>query len=75
MTVEDDKLVFDRHTAEILYNLLCKFLDALYPDWRIKLLNVSSDGENTMTGRHAGLVTRIARCAEFNVLHVWCAPH
>ncbi|CAK9235663.1 unnamed protein product [Sphagnum troendelagicum] len=75
MTVEDDKLVFDRHTAEILYNLLCKFLDALYPDWRIKLLNVSSDGENTMTGRHAGLVTRIARCAEFNVLHVWCAPN
>jgi hypothetical protein len=25
-------LLFDRHTAEILYNLLCKFLDALYPD-------------------------------------------
>ncbi|CAK9194973.1 unnamed protein product [Sphagnum troendelagicum] len=28
-----------------------------------------------MTGRHVGLVTRIARCAEFNVLRVWCAPH
>ncbi|CAK9194975.1 unnamed protein product [Sphagnum troendelagicum] len=24
--------LFDRHTVEILYNLLCKFLDALYPD-------------------------------------------
>jgi hypothetical protein len=67
--------LFDRHTAEILYNLLCKFLDALYPDWRIKLLNVSLDGENTMTGCHASLVTRITRCAEFNVLRVWCAPH
>jgi hypothetical protein len=53
-------LLFDRHTVEILYNLLCKFLDALYPDWHVKLLNVSSDGENTMTGRHAGLITRIA---------------
>jgi hypothetical protein len=52
--------LFNRHTAEILYNLLCKFLDALYPDWRFKLLNVSSDGENTMTGRHVGLVIRIA---------------
>jgi len=62
--------LFDRHTAEILYNLLCKFLDALYPDWRIKLLNVSSNGENTMTGCHAGLVTRITRCAEFNVLRI-----
>jgi hypothetical protein len=67
--------LFDRHTAEILYNLLCKFLDALYTDWRIKLLNVSLDGKNTMTGRHAGLVIRITRCAEFNVLRVWCAPH
>jgi hypothetical protein len=61
--------------AEILYNLFCKFLDALYPDWRVKLLNTSSDNENTMTRHHAGFVTRIAWCAEFNVLRVWCAPH
>ncbi|KAH9534488.1 hypothetical protein CY35_17G008300 [Sphagnum magellanicum] len=39
------------------------------------LLNASSDSENTMIGRHAGLITRIARCAEFNVLRVWCVPH
>ncbi|KAH8963535.1 hypothetical protein BDL97_04G017200 [Sphagnum fallax] len=37
------------------------FLDALYPDWRIKLLNVSSDGENTMTGCHAGLIDIIIK--------------
>jgi hypothetical protein len=61
--------------TEILYNLLYKFLDALYPDWHVKLLNASSDNENTMIGHHAGLVTRITRCAEFNVLRVWCAPH
>jgi hypothetical protein len=67
--------LFDCHTAEILYNLLCKFFDALYPDWRVKLLNASSDGENTMIGRHVGLVTRIAQCVEFNVLHVWCTLH
>jgi len=67
--------LFDRHTAEILYNLLCKFLDMLYPYWRIKLLNALSNDENTMTRRHAGLFTRIARCAKFNVLRVWCALH
>ncbi|KAH8941002.1 hypothetical protein BDL97_14G014500 [Sphagnum fallax] len=67
--------LFDRHTTKILYNLLCKFLDALYPNWHVKLLNASSDGKNTMTGRHAGLVTRIARCTEFNVMRVWCALH
>jgi len=53
--------LFYRHTAKILYNLLYKFLDALYPDWRVKLLNVSSDGENLMIGCHASLVTHIAR--------------
>ena len=67
--------MFDRHKAKIVYNMLVKFLDALYLDWRFKLLNASSDGENTMTGHHAGVVTLIARCTEFNVLRVWCAPH
>ncbi|KAH8952971.1 hypothetical protein BDL97_09G113300 [Sphagnum fallax] len=42
-------------------------------DLRIRIC--FKDGENTMIGRHAGLVTRITRCAEFNVLRVWCAPH
>ena len=41
----------------------------------VKLLNVSSDSENMMTGRDAGVVTRIARCVELNVLRVRCAPH
>jgi hypothetical protein len=28
-----------------------------------------------MTRRHVGLVIRIAQCAEFNVLRMWCASH
>ncbi len=28
-----------------------------------------------MIGHHTSFVTHIARCAEFNVLRVWCAPH
>jgi hypothetical protein len=35
---------------------------------------MSSDGENTMTGRHAGLVTRMVACAENLVLRIWCPP-
>ncbi|CAM6078315.1 unnamed protein product [Sphagnum tenellum] len=54
-----DLSLFNRHTVKILYNLLCKFLDVLYPDWRVKLLNASSDDVNTMIGRHAGLIIRI----------------
>ena len=67
--------MFDRQKTEIIYNMLVEFIDAIYPYWRVKLHNASKDGENTMTGRHAGLVTRIARCAELNVLRVWCALH
>ena len=55
--------------------MLVKFLDALYPDWRVKMLNTSSDGENRMTGPHSDLVPRIARCSKFNVLRVWCVQH
>jgi hypothetical protein len=67
--------MFDRHTAEIIYNMLVKFLDALYPPWRAKLIGMSSDGENTMTGRHRGLVTRMVAAAENPALRIWCAPH
>jgi hypothetical protein len=58
-----------------IFNLITKFMDALYAKWRAKRIGMSSDGENTMTGRHSGVVTRIVACAENDVLHVWCAPH
>ncbi|RHY05403.1 hypothetical protein DYB36_006565 [Aphanomyces astaci] len=67
--------MFDCHTAENMFNMIVKLLDALFPKWRAKLIGVSSDGENTMTGRHRGLVTRLVAAAEYNVMRVWCAPH
>ena len=33
-------LMFDCHTAENNFNLLTKYLDALYPDWRSKLQTI-----------------------------------
>ena len=67
--------MFDRHTAENMFNMIAKLMDALFPNWRVKLIGVLSDGENTMTGRHRDLVTRLVSAAEYNVLRVWCAPH
>ncbi|RHZ28071.1 hypothetical protein DYB37_002647 [Aphanomyces astaci] len=67
--------MFDRHTAENMFNMIVKLLDALFPKWRAKLIGVSSDGENTMTGRHRGLVTMLVAAAEYNIMRVWCAPH
>ncbi|CAK9222468.1 unnamed protein product [Sphagnum troendelagicum] len=39
---------FDRHTALNTFNMLVKFLDALYSLWRRKLINVGTNGEPTM---------------------------
>jgi hypothetical protein len=60
--------MFVHHTA-------VKALDALFPNWRSKLMNISSDGENTMTGRHAGFVTRMANEVANPVLRIWCPLH
>jgi hypothetical protein len=67
--------MFDHHRALNIFNMFIKFLDALYSKWRSKLIGMSSDDENTMTGRHAGLVTRMVACAENPVLSIWCPPH
>ncbi|CAK9269021.1 unnamed protein product [Sphagnum jensenii] len=67
--------MFDRHTADNIFNMLVKFFDALYSKWRAKLIDMSSDGKNTMTGRHTGLVTHMIACTENPVLRIWCALH
>jgi hypothetical protein len=67
--------MFQQHSAMNIFNLIAKFMDALYSKWRSKLIGVSTNGENTMTGRHASVVTRLAACAANNVLRIWCTPH
>ncbi|PTQ32361.1 hypothetical protein MARPO_0099s0002, partial [Marchantia polymorpha] len=44
----------------VIYNFHL-VLDVLYSQWREKLLSVSSDGENTMTGRHGGLIDLVIK--------------
>jgi hypothetical protein len=65
--------MFERHTAENIFNLIVRFLDALNGTttiWRAKLMSVSTDGENRMTGCHRGVVTRLEQAAEFPVLRI-----
>ncbi len=70
--------MFERHTAENIFNLIVRFLDALNDTttiWHAKLMSVSTDGENRMTGCHRGVVTRLEQTAEFPMLRIWCVPH
>jgi hypothetical protein len=60
-------LMFERHMVLNIFNMISKFMDTLYSKWRVKLIGMSTNGENTMTGWHAGVVTRIIACAEHKV--------
>ena len=66
---------FERHTAINTTALIIKFCDNLFRRWREKLIGTTTDGENTMTGRHGGVVTLIEREAEHEILRVWCGAH
>jgi hypothetical protein len=67
--------MFDRHTTNNIFNMLVKFFDTLYGKWCAKLIGMSSDGGNTMTGRHTSLVTRMIACADNPMLRIWCGLH
>ncbi|CAM6023396.1 unnamed protein product [Sphagnum balticum] len=67
--------MFERHSTMNIFNLIAKFMDALYNKWHSKLIGVSTDDENTMTSRHDGVVTHLVTCADNNVLRIWCTPH
>jgi hypothetical protein len=62
--------MFERHSAVNIFNLIAKFMDVLYIKWLAKLIGVSTDGKNTITGHHAGVVTRLVDCVDNDVLHI-----
>ncbi len=49
--------MFERHTAENMFNMVIEFLNPLYDMWRDKLIGVLSNGNSTMASRHYGFVT------------------
>jgi len=66
---------FDRHTSQNYVKLITILLDTLCLPWRDKLISISSDGENTMTGRLGGVVTLLERQCSNPVLRIWCVAH
>ena len=67
--------VHERHTGAIIFDTFAKAMDALYLDWRKKIIGASTDGEKKMTGRHQGVVTRIQRVAHPGFMRIWCGAH
>jgi hypothetical protein len=76
----DRSALLDRHTTKNIVAMIFHILDALYARWRSKTIVFSTDGENTdgentMIGRHIGVVTRIDHEFETKFMRIWCAPH
>lgn len=67
--------LYSNHTGEYMFEVLVKFMDALYKPWKEILIGVSSDGARSMTGKFQGLVTRLGHCAEGKLIRVWCGLH
>jgi hypothetical protein len=59
--------MFDRHTGEVMYKMVAAFLNVMCPVWTVRLLGISSDGARNMTGRVAGVITRLS-----NAMHNEC---
>jgi hypothetical protein len=66
---------FERQTAINHVKLIESILDNLYTGWRDKLISVSSDGENTMTGRHGGIVHLLEQQCNNKMLRILCPAH
>ncbi|KAH9574029.1 hypothetical protein CY35_01G033500 [Sphagnum magellanicum] len=69
--------MFDRHTGDIMSTMVNKFLIVLCPDWTIRLLGLTSDGARNMTGRVAGVVTRldVVMHNDCSLIRIWCGAH
>ena len=68
--------MFEQHTAENMFILVCRFLDVLCPQWRTQLIGIGSDGASSMTGHLHGVVTRFDKeCSNTKFYRVWCGLH
>jgi hypothetical protein len=69
--------MFDRHTGDIMSTMVNKFLTMLCLDWTIRLLGLTSDEARNMTGRVAGVVTRLDTTmhSDCSLIRIWCGAH
>jgi hypothetical protein len=63
------------HTGRTLFNLTAEVMDALDPQWKKKLLGITSDGAANMTGRFSGWQKLLQNACKPPFYRVHCGPH
>lgn len=67
--------MYASHTGDNMFALCSKILDVLCPNWKEKVIGVTTDGASNMTGRYVEIVTQIQRLANDGFYRIWCAAH
>ena len=68
--------MFEQHTGENIFILVCRFLDVICPRWRTQLIGTGSDGASSMTGHLQGVFTRFVNVSSITKFYrVWCSLH
>ena len=67
--------MYESHTGENIFLLISKFLDAICPNWKKKMISVSKDGASNMHGRHQGAITRLNEVCSEGFYQIWCGAH
>ncbi|KAJ8908158.1 hypothetical protein NDN08_008252 [Rhodosorus marinus] len=62
--------IFERHT-ELIY----KLFDAVFPDWKISMIGLSTDGDAKIAGSIRGVTTRLEHTLADGVLRAWSGLH
>ena len=63
------------HTGENMFNLVSTTLDNLAPDWRSRIISVTTDGASSITRHRQGIASCLQNVALPGFYRVWCAIH
>ncbi len=67
--------MFVEHSGEEMFKLLSDSLLALDPDWKMKIVGITTDGAASMTGVRKGIVSRIQAITTKGLIRIWCDVH
>lgn len=67
--------IFEPQTGEKMMNLLTKLIDSLYENWKYLIVEISTDGDESMTGRIGAVVTMILALLPPGATCIWCGLH
>ena len=66
------------HSSVTAQNMLEEFktvFNVLCPDWKNRLLAITTDGKAKMTGQFNGFATHLEHECTNDLIHIWCGAH